>query len=450
MKTKIISFSLFVFLITSPTKAQEWEFVGLDSLVILNMYFAGDTIYAGTYSLNNNLNSGLYFSSDHGNNWTKIDSSLGGGSIWGLEKNIDNTIYIIKCPCQAPLASPLYKTTNNGQSWEVVNNISVNPIQWFGISPFNPNEIYAIDVLGFGGGTYFNTLYKSINNGNSWESIGSFPGSSHGSEIIFSFDLTDSTNLYVVVDDRFGSLYLFKSTDEGNNWFYVSAPPIRPNDIYTDKIASDRIYLLGGPYISNNSGLSWFFADSGLTDTSYYLSFYQDHLTTNLLYILKSDGLFYSSEDTFYWKKIEGSENLSLFAGFSGFSYYLHNLKNIYINDIERKIYLGTAMGIFRTDIVTTVLNEGKLFPNDLSLEQNYPNPFNPSTNIRFTITDFGFVSLKVYDMLGRVVATLVNEDRLAGEYEIKFDATGLTSGIYFYQLKAGSFTETRKMILLR
>jgi len=84
----------------------------------------------------------------------------------------------------------------------------------------------------FGGGNYFNSLFKSTNRGNSWESIGSFPGSSHGSEITFAFNLIDSTNLYVVVDDRFGSLYLFKSTDEGENWLYVSYPPVLPKDIY--------------------------------------------------------------------------------------------------------------------------------------------------------------------------------------------------------------------------
>ena len=86
----------------------------------------------------------------------------------------------------------------------------------------------------------------------------------------------------------------------------------------------------------------------------------------------------------------------------------------------------------------------------EFSLSQNYPNPFNPTTNIEFRIADFGFVSLKVYDVLGNEVTVLVNEEKPAGEYEIEFDAEGLTSGIYFYQLKAGSFIETKKMILLR
>jgi len=88
--------------------------------------------------------------------------------------------------------------------------------------------------------------------------------------------------------------------------------------------------------------------------------------------------------------------------------------------------------------------------PEEFSLLQNYPNPFNPSTNISFTITEAGFTSLKVYDVLGNKVATIINEEKPAGEYEIKFNADGLISGIYFYRLKAGNFIETKKMILIK
>jgi len=83
-------------------------------------------------------------------------------------------------------------------------------------------------------------------------------------------------------------------------------------------------------------------------------------------------------------------------------------------------------------------------------LNQNYPNPFNPSTKISWQSPIGSWQTLKVYDVLGNEVATLVNEYKPAGSYEIEFDASGLTSGIYFYQLKVGSFVETKKMILLR
>ena len=103
--------------------------------------------------------------------------------------------------------------------------------------------------------------------------------------------------------------------------------------------------------------------------------------------------------------------------------------------------------------LLVSVANE-ETIPNTFSLEQNYPNPFNPTTNIGFRIADRGFVSLKVFDVLGNEVATLVNEELPAGSYEVEFGRNlinqVLTSGVYFYQLKAGSFIETKKMLLLK
>ncbi len=92
---------------------------------------------------------------------------------------------------------------------------------------------------------------------------------------------------------------------------------------------------------------------------------------------------------------------------------------------------------------------------NGFRLNQNYPNPFNPSTTLSFVIGHQSFVTIKVYDVLGNEIATLVNEEKAAGEYEVTFDLgttrrVALTSGIYFYQLRAGNFVETKKMILLR
>ena len=88
--------------------------------------------------------------------------------------------------------------------------------------------------------------------------------------------------------------------------------------------------------------------------------------------------------------------------------------------------------------------------PTKFFLSQNYPNPFNPITTIEFQIAEFGFVSLKVYDVLGREVANLVNEEKSAGNYEINWNAQNLPSGVYFYKLQIGSFIEIKKMVLLK
>ena len=89
-------------------------------------------------------------------------------------------------------------------------------------------------------------------------------------------------------------------------------------------------------------------------------------------------------------------------------------------------------------------------YPGSLQLSQNFPNPFNPATTINYQLPQAGFVSLKVYDVLGREVAVLVTEEKPAGRYTVNFDAPDLASGIYLYQLKAGDFIQTKKMILLR
>jgi hypothetical protein len=100
--------------------------------------------------------------------------------------------------------------------------------------------------------------------------------------------------------------------------------------------------------------------------------------------------------------------------------------------------------------ILITDVEDESVTASDFNLSQNYPNPFNPTTNFEFRIADFEFVSLKVYDVLGNEMAILVNEDKPAGTYQITFDASELSSGVYFYKLQTGTFVETKKMILLR
>lgn len=99
---------------------------------------------------------------------------------------------------------------------------------------------------------------------------------------------------------------------------------------------------------------------------------------------------------------------------------------------------------------VTDVKQTNNNIPDNFNLEQNYPNPFNPTTNINYSIPSSQKVILKIYDELGREVATLVNSDQPAGNYSVDFNASGLASGIYFYRLQSGSFIQMKKMILLK
>jgi hypothetical protein len=144
-----------------------------------------------------------------------------------------------------------------------------------------------------------------------------------------------------------------------------------------------------------------------------------------------------------------------------------------FVTDIGTTIDIGSGTDIC-ADVITingTLTGSGTfcnaplaveidtlLIPHKFELSQNYPNPFNPSTRIQYQVSSISHVILKVYDVLGNEVATLVNEEKPAGSYEVEFDAAGLSSGMYFYKLQAGNpstssgqgFVETKKMLLLK
>ena len=88
--------------------------------------------------------------------------------------------------------------------------------------------------------------------------------------------------------------------------------------------------------------------------------------------------------------------------------------------------------------------------PESYELYQNYPNPFNPVTNIKYQLVHSGFVKLSVYDMLGREIGRIINQDQKAGTYTVQYDASKLSSGAYFYRIESQDFTETKKMILVK
>ncbi|MBX3008311.1 MAG: T9SS type A sorting domain-containing protein [Melioribacteraceae bacterium] len=133
---------------------------------------------------------------------------------------------------------------------------------------------------------------------------------------------------------------------------------------------------------------------------------------------------------------------------------YFYRLEQIDIDG--KKEYSDTIV----VDLLSSVIDEKEKFPTEFILHQNYPNPFNPITTIRYSIPNVGIglslSVLKVYDVLGREVATLVNEPQLAGNYEVKFNSSNtengpnLTSGVYFYKLQSGNFIQTRKFILMK
>ncbi|GAB6281342.1 MAG: hypothetical protein STSR0008_00810 [Ignavibacterium sp.] len=129
----------------------------------------------------------------------------------------------------------------------------------------------------------------------------------------------------------------------------------------------------------------------------------------------------------------------------------------VYINDLSAG---GNVFGegektlnpiMYKTyTIINTDVNDVNLLVNSFSLEQNYPNPFNPSTTIKYTIPEKDFVTIKIYDVLGKEVASLINTIKDAGSYEVEFNAKNLSSGMYLYSIQAGKYNTTKKMILMK
>ncbi len=123
--------------------------------------------------------------------------------------------------------------------------------------------------------------------------------------------------------------------------------------------------------------------------------------------------------------------------------------KNLYTQSyygwtVDKWRYNGTL------PTITGVEEVGGTIPELYNLKQNYPNPFNPTTNIEFSLSKSGHVSLKVYDLLGKEIVTLVDENKAVGNFKVTFDARNVPSGTYFYTLKSREFSQTKKMILVK
>lgn len=192
---------------------------------------------------------------------------------------------------------------------------------------------------------------------------------------------------------------------------------VKAND-YIFAIHQDTTLVNGFPYFINDENLSGTYSPSPIVDD------------------FDSDGdveyVFASIVGKIHFFDMESAYN----KNFEFWNSYKHDLQNT-----------GAA---FPIEVITEVNENNITLPTGFALLQNYPNPFNPGTSIQYTVSNRQFASLKVYDVLGNEVVTLLNEEKLAGSYEIEFNASALSSGIYFYQLRAGNFIETKKMILLR
>ncbi len=348
----------------------------------------------------------MFLSNDDGMNWTQVDTA---------DSSIDIlSIVMLDSKILAGTWDGFVQSTDDGTTWNVFTptGIPADNAIW---------SIVMINTTLFAGTT--GNIYKSSDNGNTWAEISS--GIAEDARI---------TSIVASGDDIYAgsaSDGVFKLTNNETSWTTI-------NSNLTDTHISQLVALdnklfavtLTGVFISDNSGTSWKADSSGLENVNCLVAVNKQLIAgtdDNGAYLSVDNGVTWASlssgmpADTRIWSLVVSNDNL----------------------------FAGTSSGIWVTGTSTLVNVEIETSVPSFTLKQNCPNPFSTSTNISFSIPAKSFVSLKIYDRLGREVATIFSEEISAGHYTRKWNATNVPSGIYFYHLEAGSFTETKKLILL-
>lgn len=407
MKRYFLLLSLLIVSSVSTIQSQWVRLAGLTNQNIYSVIKFNNKLFAA-------LNpGGVQISTDDGATWNPAASSgpLGssGSNVWSLESSGNNIFTGI-------LAGGVYTSTDAGITW-TQTLVSASPWTFFNAN----NKIYAADV-----GTP-NGIYVSTDNGLGWARIN------------FSFQAAPKclaqagNNMFTGCNS--GLIYI--STDNGTTWT-LSNNGI-PSAYNVNALISINSKILAsvygsGVFISTDNGSSW----TNPSGSSTYIN------------------SFFVSDT----KVIAGSgSGMGVSISYDGGTSWVYNNTGLttldvnYITLIGTDIYACTSNGIFKRplqQILTSVGENGRTLPNSFSLEQNYPNPFNPTTTISYSLSKTNFVTLKIFDELGREVTTLVNENKLPGKYEAKFDGTKLSSGVYLYQMTAGNFVETKKLVLIK
>ncbi|MFN3872462.1 MAG: T9SS type A sorting domain-containing protein [Ignavibacterium sp.] len=332
----------------------------------------------------------------------------------------------------------IYTSTNQGNEWISAGLVGELPITAFAIK--GGTDIIVTRNVTDG-------VYRSTDDGNTWQQIMSGFTSPSG---VLSVAIGGSGNIFVGNANG----YVLRSTNNGTNW--TGSEVASGNGVRFLRQVGLKWFAAttNGIYRSTDFGVSW--SPTGLQGSNVNFIAIKNSADTSTLFTSTNDaGVFFSTDNGSNW-----------FPSNAG----LLTLNITGIRSTGTYLYAGTnGEGLWRikiNDLITDVEEEiNSTIPSDFHLNQNYPNPFNPSTKISWQSPVGGWQTLKVYDVLGNEVATLVNEERPAGSYEIEFDATNLSSGIYFYRLsvvptarrdlvledgQANSFIETKKMILLK
>ena len=326
----------------------------------------------------------------------------------------------------------VYRSLNGGASWSSATSGLSGTGAWVGPLISHPDSA---DIFY----TARNAVFKTTNSAGSWTSISS--GIS-GTIREMAISKSNASIMYATVGAA-----VYKSTDAGYTWGSVTVglPNRTITSVYVHPDSPNVAILTfsgfgaGKVYRTANGGTSWVNISGDLPDTPIndVLIYYPG--TSTSTYLAATDiGVFITNNYGTTWTELaDGLPN----------TVAMH----LDYNASSGKIRIGThGRGVYETSLVTGVIDYSSEVPGSFKLLQNFPNPFNPSTNVRYAIPQSGPVQLKVFDVLGKEIATLVEENQSAGTYTVAWNAGNLASGIYYYQLRAGSFSQTRKMMLVK
>jgi hypothetical protein len=320
--------------------------------------------------------------------------------------------------------SRIYRSTDAGASWST---------SLYAVTSFLFETKEGVLFTGNGGSGF----YRSDNQAISWRFIGPPRPTNMAANA--------KGDLFLLADTTENSANIYRSTDKGASWQSCNAGMERQS-MTRIAINSKNTVFAGtsgnGLFSSNDDGATWS-AVASLPPGSVrnIIIDSMDHLFVNA-----GKYIYRSADDGASWEKIALPPSTdTIWVEFV----------NSFLIDRTGYLYVGTSTGrVFRSASVVTSAPaahaaDGSI-PVKYALDQNYPNPFNPSTTISFSLPTKSRVTLKIFDVLGRDVATIVSEDLMAGTHKRQWNASGMPSGVYFYRLQGESYAETKRLILLR
>jgi len=447
-----IIFLISAFLISSKNIYSQWTIAGnlpgVEGPRPQVSVVDGNIAFVAGGSTGSDINS-TYKTTNGGTNWIQLNTGTFRPfvSIWAKDAN---TIFAGEFGINQ--IAKLYKTTNNGINWIIIDSTFATIPNITGIKFSKSIPSFGIAIGGAPNSDFY--TYKTRDGGNTWTRtlVTGFSGINSG---IGSLNVIDS--LFYAVGSISISPSIIITTDGGVTWNLrdLNLPSIGSN--FTNGIAFKEDKLTGIatstlPIIARttNGGLNWVNIDVGNNITS---GFY-----VKMRWI--------EGTNTFYLNATESTNGGVLKSTDGGLNWTQMSTSGLAVSNIDTKRigsnvfgYANSSLGglvggnqvLKVTDMIVGINQVSELVPDGYSLSQNYPNPFNPVTNLEFGISKLGFVSLKIYDMLGKEVAILVNANLNPGTYKYHFDASGLTSGFYFYKLAVdGNIIDTKRMVLLK